>query len=140
MLNPYAQYQSTQISSASPEKILIMLYEGAIRFSRMALERLENRDMAGKGKYIGKSLAIVSELMSSLNHEVGGEISRDLERLYIYIIDELSQANMNNSSTSLKNSISILTNLHGTWVEAVALLKKEREAAQQSDTHMRIAG
>jgi flagellar protein FliS len=140
MLNPYAQYQSTQVNSASPEKILIMLYEGAIKFSRMALDRLEKNDIAGKGKYIGKTLAIVSELMSTLNHEVGGEISLNLERLYIYLVDELSRANMNNSVNSLENVIRILDVLSGTWIEAVEIVKKERGLGQQSDNLMRAAG
>jgi flagellar protein FliS len=140
MLNPYVQYQNTQVNSASPERILIMLYEGAIKFSRIAMEKMEKNDLAGKGKYIGKTLAIVSELISTLNHEVGGDISLNLERLYIYLIDELTQANMNNSVTSLENAIRILDNLRNTWVEAVEILKREKEAGQQSDILMRAAG
>jgi flagellar protein FliS len=137
---PYIQYQNTQVTTAGPEKILIMLYEGAIRFSRIALEKLEKKDIAGKGINIGKALAIVAELRSTLNHDVGGEISRSLERLYIYLIDELTQANINNSVTSLVNVIKILNILRDTWVEAIEIVKKERGSGQQPDTLMRAAG
>ncbi len=136
----YNQYQNTQITTASPEKILIMLYDGAIRFSKVAIEKLEKKDIAGKGVYIGKALAIISELRSTLNHEVGGEISMQLEQLYIYMTAELSLANVNNSAISLENAIRVLTILRDTWVEAVAVLKKEKEAGQQTDNRMRAAG
>jgi flagellar protein FliS len=136
----YNQYQNTQITTASPEKILIMLYDGAIRFSRLAIEKLEKGDIAGKGVYIGKVLAIVSELRSTLNHEVGGEIALQLEQLYIYLIDELSRANINNSALSLENAIRVLTILRDTWVEAVKIMKKERESSQNSDNRMLAAG
>ncbi len=140
MPNPYAQYQNMQVDSASPEKILIMLYEGAINFSRIALDRMENNDIAGKGKYIGKALAIVTELMNTLNHDVGGDISLNLERLYVYMIGEFTAANLNNSASSLENAINVLTILRDGWTEAVALLKKEREAGQHADAYLRAAG
>jgi flagellar protein FliS len=133
----YNQYQNTQVTTASPEKILIMLYDGAIRFSRMALDRLENKDMAGKGVNIGKALAIVGELRSTLNHEVGGDIAANLERLYVYLSDEFINANMHNSSAHLENAIRILTVLRDTWVEAVELVRKEKEAELHEDTKMR---
>ncbi len=140
MVNPYAQYQNMQVISASPEKILIMLYDGAIRFSRIAVEKMENKDIAGKGQNIGKALAIIGELMSSLNHEVGGEISRDLERLYRYLIGELTQANINNSVHSLENAIKILDMLRNTWLEAIEIVKQEKRSGQQPDAQMRAAG
>lgn len=140
MPNPYAQYQNMQVDSASPEKILIMLYEGAINFSRIALDRMENNDIAGKGKYIGKALAIVTELMNTLNHDVGGDISLNLERLYVYMIGEFTAANLNNSASSLENAINVLTILRDGWTEAVGLLKKEREAGQHADACLQAAG
>jgi flagellar protein FliS len=140
MLKPYNQYQDIQVTTSSSEKILIMLYDGAIRFSMIALDKLEKNNLADKGKYIGKVLAIIGELRSSLNHEVGGEISINLERLYSYMMSELSQANINNSAASVENVIKILTTLRDTWVEAIEILKKEKEAHQQSVVCARAAG
>lgn len=136
MLTPFTQYQNTQVATASPERILIMLYEGAINFSRIALDRLNRGDLAGKGTYIGKALAIVTELMNTLNHEVGGEISRRLEQLYLYLIDEFTQANVENSAKSLENAINVLMTLRSAWDEAVVLMKKERESGLQEDMQM----
>ena len=128
MLSPFNQYQNTQINTSSPEKLLLMLYDGAINFTRIALDKMEKKDIAGKGMYIGKAQAIVSELMNTLNHEVGGDISRQLERLYIYLIDEYLAANINNSPRSLENALKILTVLRDTWVEAIEIWRRERES------------
>lgn len=67
--------------------------------------------------------------MNSLNHEVGGEISRRLEQLYIYVIDQYLEANINNSPVPLENAIRILTILRDTWVEAIDIWKKEKAIA-----------
>lgn len=127
MQSPFNQYKTTQVSTSSPEKLLLMLYDGAINFTKIALEKMDARDIAGKGKYIGKAQAIVSELMNTLNHEVGGDISRRLEQLYIYLIDEYLKANIHNSSRALENALRILSVLRETWVEAIDIWKKERE-------------
>lgn len=134
MLTPFNQYQNTQVSTSSPEKLLLMLYDGAINFTRIALDKMEKKDIAGKGLYIGKAQAIVSELMNTLNHEVGGEISRQLERLYLYLIDEYLAANINNSPRSLQNALKILTILRDTWVEAIEVWRRERESLAPSPT------
>ncbi|RNC67273.1 MAG: flagellar export chaperone FliS [Desulfuromonadales bacterium] len=130
MLTPFNQYQNTQVNTASPEKVLIMLYDGAINFTKIALEKMEKKDIAGKGKFIGKAQAIVSELMNTLNHEIGGDISRRLEQLYIYLIDEYLRANIQNSPQALQNAVRILTILRDTWLEAIEIWKREREAGQ----------
>ncbi|BDV44431.1 flagellar protein FliS [Geotalea uraniireducens] len=140
MLNAYTQYQNTQVISATPEKILVMLYDGAIRFSRIALDMMDKKDMAGKGVYISKALAIVSELMSTLNHEVGGDISRNLEQLYVYLIGEFTEANVSNSTQSLENAINILSILRSAWTEAIEVARKEREVGHQAESFVRAAG
>ncbi|SNB47026.1 flagellar export chaperone FliS [Geobacter sp. DSM 9736] len=129
MQTPYNQYQNTQVSTSSPEKIMLMLYDGALNFSKIALEMMAKGDRAGKGRFISKGQAIVGELMNSLNHEVGGEISRRLEQLYIYVIDQYLEANINNSPVPLENAIRILTILRDTWVEAIDIWKKEKAIA-----------
>lgn len=137
MPTPFSQYQNTQITTAAPEKILIMLYEGAVNFSRIAADRMNRGDNAGKGKYIGKALAIVVELMNTLNHDIGGEVSHRLESLYIYLIEQFTQANMNNSPKSLESAIEVLVILRDAWVEAVKLQKNERDADAQVETPLR---
>ena len=128
MAMPHNQYQQTQVTTSSPEKILLMLYDGAINFSRIAVEKAANGDKSERGKYVSKAQAIVAELMNTLDHEVGGDITIQLERLYMFIISEYVHANVNNSVSSLENTIKILSMLRDTWVEAIEIVKREREA------------
>lgn len=136
MVTAFNQYQDTQITTASPEKILLMLYDGAINFTRIAREKMEQGDVAGKAKFISKGMAIVSELMNTLNHEVGGDISRRLEQLYVYILDEYTTANINNSVKALDNALKILMSLRETWVDAIEVWRKERAASGTSDQRL----
>jgi len=119
-------YQQIQVTTASPEKILLMLYDGAIRNSRQALESIEKKDIAGKGVYIGKALAIVSELIVTLNHDIGGEISQRLEQLYRYIVREYTRANVEGRGQSLEDAIKVLLILRDAWSQAIEIQKNER--------------
>jgi flagellar protein FliS len=122
------QYQQTQVNTSSPEKLLLMLYDGAINFSRLAMEKAARGDKAGRGKYISKAQAIVNHLMITMDHKVGGAITKRLEQLYMYILNEYVNANVNNSVTSLGNAIKILGMMRETWTEAIEIVKKERAA------------
>jgi flagellar protein FliS len=120
------QYRQTAVTTASPEKILLMLYDGAINFSKMAQDRMDKKDVAGKGRFVGKALAIVTELMNTLNHDVCSDVTKDLERLYLYVIGEFTKANFTNDRASLDNAIRILSHLRDTWTEAVEVAQRER--------------
>ncbi|MBJ6724832.1 flagellar export chaperone FliS [Geomesophilobacter sediminis] len=121
--NPYKQ---TQITTASPEKLLLMLYDGAISNCRQAQDRLSRKDLAGKGVYIGKALAIVGELLSTLNHEVGGDIAVNLERLYMYVMDELTRANVEGRAKSLDDAMQVMSTLREAWTQAIEQQRNER--------------
>jgi len=128
MQMPLNNYRHTQVNTSSPEKILLLLYDGAINFSHIAKEKAEKGDNGERGKYVSKAQAIVAELMNTLDHEVGGVIAERLTQLYKYIINEYVCANINNSVASLDNTVKILTILRDTWAEAIQIMQKEREA------------
>lgn len=117
--NPHRAYQKTQITTAAPEKILLLLYEGAIRFLKIANARMREKNIAEKGKYISKTIAIVSELMNTLDHKVGGQLAADLENLYMFMIDKLIEANINNTVENLEHVEKLLTTLYGAWQDVV---------------------
>ena len=95
MSNPYNRYQKTKVTTASREKVLLMLYEGAIRFTKLARTAMNDKKIADKGRYISKATAILSELMATLDHKVGGDLAQDLENLYVFMIDKLIEGNIN---------------------------------------------
>jgi flagellar protein FliS len=129
MISMVSHYQNNQVVTSSPEKITLMLYDGAVNFSKIALDKMKKGDIGGKGVFIGKAQAIVAELMNTLNHEVGGEITRRLEQLYLFVIDEYINANIQNSEKALENAIRIITYMRDTWEEAIRVWRLEGSAA-----------
>jgi len=117
-------YRANQVMTADPGTILLMLYQGAIDFLRQAKTGLEKKDMAEKGLYINKTLAILSELLTSLNFEVGGEVARNLEGLYLFMIDHITNANLYNDPRLLEEALALLSTLKEGWEGAVTSERK----------------
>ncbi|MCC6137486.1 MAG: flagellar export chaperone FliS [Bdellovibrionaceae bacterium] len=125
MNNGYGKYKKTAIESANKEKILLMLYEGAMKFIKQAMEAVDNKDIAKRGEYIGRAYDIIMELMSSLNHEIGGEMAKNLEQLYIYSLEELTRANLTGDKKNLENCLKVLNILYDGWSKAIETVKKK---------------
>ncbi len=119
MTNPYKQYQKTQVVTASREKILLMLYEGAIRFTKQARTAMVDKKIAEKGKAISRATAILSELMATLDFKVGGQLAQDLENLYIFMIDKLIEGNVHNKPECLDDVERLLNTLYSAWKDVV---------------------
>jgi flagellar protein FliS len=119
MNNPYSKYQKTQVTTANKGKILLMLYEGAIRFTKQARIAIVEKKIAEKGKFISKATAILSELMATLDFKAGGKLAADLENLYIFMIDKLIEGNINNNVECLDNVENILQTLYVAWKDVV---------------------
>ncbi|MCB0407285.1 MAG: flagellar export chaperone FliS [Bdellovibrionales bacterium] len=125
MKNAYQKYKTTSVQSASREKLLLMLYEGAIRFTKLAIKGCVEKNIADRGMYIGRVYDIILELNNTLDHEKGGEIAKNLEQLYMFLTDQLTQANISGDQKPLEEVLKILTTLHSGWKEAIENLKKE---------------
>lgn len=119
MSNPYRQYQKTAVTTASREKILLMLYEGAIRFVKQARSAMDENKIAEKGKFISKATAILSELMATLDFKVGGELATDLESLYVFMIDKLIEGNIENNPQCLNQVEDLLNTLYVAWSDVI---------------------
>src|SRR5581483_9004655 len=100
------------------------LYESCIKNCKHAITAIQKKDLAEKGKYILKMQDIVNELSLTLDHNVGGTISKELERLYNYIIEQLTEANIKNDPKPLEVSLKILETLYEGWVGAIAQVNK----------------
>src|SRR5215217_2818517 len=74
-LNPYQQYRATRVETAGSVDLIVMLYQGAVRFIRLGLDALEQRDLKTTHKHLVRAQEIVVELQGSLNYEAGGEIA-----------------------------------------------------------------
>jgi len=113
------QYQRNAIISAPPERLLIMLYDGALRNLNLSLRKLSAGDRAGFSLNLGRVQAIVGELLNCLDVKAGKEIGKNLERLYLFVIDRLIEANLKCDGTGIQHSIHILKTLKEGWEHAV---------------------
>ena len=125
----FNQYQQNQINTASPEQILLMLYDGAIRFTREAIVGVEEDKPEMRRHGVSRAMAIVTEFSNTLNHEIGGEIAEDLHELYAFMIRELTSANMNNDVDKLQVVKTLLVDLRQTWGEAIDINRQEKAVA-----------
>ena len=127
--NPYQKYKQTAVQSASKEKLLLMLYEGAIKFMKLSIASIEQKKVADKGINIGRAYDIILELNNTLDHKVGGDISKNLEQLYMYITEQLTTANINNDVKALKNALKVTETLYEGWQKAIEQLKNSEKGA-----------
>jgi flagellar secretion chaperone FliS len=117
--NPYEQYKNTQISTATPGQLVVMLYDGAIKFCKMAILGIENKNVETTSNNLIKVQNIVHELKISLDKKAGGDISETLESLYEYMMRRLIEANMKKDDKIIKEVQVMLEELREAWVDAV---------------------
>ncbi|MBI2607079.1 MAG: flagellar export chaperone FliS [Deltaproteobacteria bacterium] len=120
----FNKYKQTSVTTASRGQVLLMLYESSIKYTKMAIEAMKAKDLARKGQAILKIQDIINELSLSLNHEVGGDISRELERLYLFMVEQITQANIRNDVKPLETTQKLLETLYDGWKGAVEQLAK----------------
>ena len=130
-MNAYSQYQQNQIMSASSEQILLMLYDGAIRFTRQAIRGMEEENLTQFHHGIEKSMAIIIEFSNSLDHTIGGDIAGNLDALYDFMVRELTLANLHKDIKKLKVVEKLLVDLRATWGEAVETNNREQAPLEQ---------
>lgn len=127
MANPYNKYKQTSVLSASREQILLMLYEGAIKFTKLAIQATEQNKIADRGHNILRAFDIIVELNATLDHKVGGELAVQLEQLYVFMMDQYTKANLKGDPEPLRANLKILENLYDGWKQAIDKIKKETE-------------
>lgn len=126
--NPYAQYQQAQVDTASPERLLLMLYEGAIRFLNAGKKAILERKFDVAHTNIVKAQDILVEFMATLNMKDGGEIAQNLFDLYEYLNNRLSQANVSKNAAIVEEVLGFVRQLHEAWVVAAKNVAAERGA------------
>lgn len=122
-LNPYNQYKNTSVQTASPEQLVIMLYDGAIKFLNQAKTAMNAGNIQDANGKIGKTQDIIAELMIALNMDY--EISHSLYSLYEYFNRRLIEANIKKDSELLDEVLNHLSELRQTWTEAMIRIKSQ---------------
>lgn len=115
--NAYANVGvETGVSSASPHKLVIMLFDGALMAVTTAMQLIKLGNISGKGQSISKAISIIDNgLRASLDKNVGGTIAVNLDALYAYMSNRLLTANLNNDPVILQEVHGLLMELKTAW-------------------------
>ena len=117
------QYRQVQIKTANKGNLILLLYRGAIKFMKKAIEQLESKDLEGKGNSLMRAQDIVLELMYSLDDKMLGErnpLAVNLQSLYLYAYRRLVYANVHMDVEPIEEVIALLQNLQDAWEKVVA--------------------
>ncbi|MDE0583212.1 flagellar export chaperone FliS [Planococcus sp. A6] len=121
-INPYQTYQQNSVMTASSEELTLMLYNGCLKFIKLAKRAMLDKQFEEKNKNLLKAQAIIQELRSTLNPDIA--LSKELEQLYEYQNNSLMEANMKNDAAALDAVLADVTELRNTWKQAMALAKQ----------------
>ena len=125
MANPYnkyiKQYQANNITTASPEKLMVMLFDGAIQFLQKAKSAIEEKDLKEKAHNIEAARNIIRELMRTIDLENGNDVSKSLFRLYNRMATNLIKANISRNTSLIDEVIADLTNIRWGFQKAIEI-------------------
>lgn len=119
--NAYAAYQKTNVNTASQGRLVVLLYEGAVKHLKAALnlfdmnDKLKAGDIEQFGIHLQKTQAIITELQVSLDMEKGGDIARNLMSLYVYFNEELMDATISHNKQKIEFVLSKIDELADAW-------------------------
>lgn len=111
------KYLAQQIMSASPAKLVAMLYERAITLLRETVEAIEAGDVARRWEANGKATEVISHLWGTLDRERGGEIAENLNRIYGFMMMRLTMIDVENNAQAAREVIELLEPLRRSWQE-----------------------
>jgi flagellar secretion chaperone FliS len=114
--NPYQKYQQSSVQTAPPGQLLVMLYDGAIRFTKAGIEGIESRDYEKANYNLQKAQVIIHEFIASLNFDY--PISNNLMQVYEYMLYQLIQSNTYKKAASANEVLGYLMELRESWAKA----------------------
>ena len=115
--NGIAAYQQADVNTADPLKLIIMCYDGAINNLRAARDCIVARDLERKADAFDRASDFIGELNRALDFERGGEIARNLNALYNYMLRRLMEANIRLETGTIDEIIGLLEELRSAWQE-----------------------
>lgn len=128
------QYLRDAILTASPEQLHLMLYDGLIRFTRQAIEGIEQKDYEKSYNGLTRAQRIIVEMLNSLNYEVDQELCTRMAGLYNFIYRKLVDAGTQNNADLAREALKIIEFNRETWVMLMDRLRHEQGKAAASDS------
>jgi flagellar protein FliS len=125
-----ARYKSVQVQTCSPGQLVVMLFDGAMRFTREAEAAMKAKDRARAGERISKAHAVIEELAATLDAEAAPEVAENLGALYFFCMRELVRANLTQDPALLADIVEIIRPIREGFAEAVAAAKNAATPAR----------
>lgn len=119
------QYAQTKIMTASGGELVVMLYQGCIKFLRFSKKSIETNNYQQANEYLIRSQNIIMELLTTLDAERGGEVAQNLAALYEYMYRRLVKANMDKDNEIITEIEEMMIDLLESWQEAVKVDRQE---------------
>jgi flagellar protein FliS len=132
MQNRNGQYQRTQVETASPARLIVLLYDGAIRFCIQGIEAMSQGQLERQNTNLTNAQRIIAELMGSLKRDVGGEATENLFRIYLHMMEQLVYANLYDRKELVEAVLPMLYDLRETWVEVERITSTSSETTPTS--------
>jgi flagellar protein FliS len=110
-----AAYQDSAVTTQSKGRLIVLLYDGAIKFMKLAIKELQAGNFEAKGKYINKAQDIINELNAVLDMNAGGDIANNLRKLYCFMSNRLSEANIKRDPKMINEVIKLMEELNQSW-------------------------
>jgi len=120
----YKTYQNNSVNTASGGELTLMLYNGCMKFIKQAMKDTEANNYEGKNLNIQKAQKIIRELMITLDPKV--EISKQIQPLYEFILNQLTAANIENDVTKLEDALGLVTEFRDTWKQVLLKHRKQQ--------------
>jgi len=114
-MNGFAAYQDTAVTTQSKGRLIVLLYDGAIKFMKLAIKELQAGNYEAKGRYIIRAQDIINELNAVLDMDAGGEVAVNLRKLYCFMNNRLSQANIKQDPQMIREVITLAEELNQSW-------------------------
>jgi len=114
-MDGYESYKEHDILTQPREKLIVLLYDGAIRFLKRAAEAMEAGDLETKARLVNKAQAIIDELNVSLDLDAGGEVAQNLRGLYNFMTRHLAQATVRKDPQMIRDVVACLEDLNEGW-------------------------
>ena len=117
--NAHNAYQTVQVTTVDRGRLLLMMYEGAIKFLKQAKQGVEANDIPKFARFLSKGQAIIAELMNTLDFEKGGQIAKDLDRLYDFMLFYLTEANLYRDPKRIQKTIELIETIYSAYKEII---------------------
>jgi flagellar protein FliS len=121
--NAYNAYKNNSVNYASKEQLLLMLLDGAVKFSKIGRQAMVDKDIPKSHENVIKTQNIFYELMATLDVQKGGEWAQNLMNIYDFIVRRLTDANIKKDINIMNEVIPLIEDVRDTWNEAYKLSK-----------------